>query len=175
MGPSSAAFGGSSYSWKNGVEGGGSSRQEKVEQREQETMPKAKVAKATQTTGEDEELGFVTRHISGEELNEEEVSKLGEKGHTLGYDPGALLFPREDQMMMCVLDPNEMKIDQNITRSIGFPNIEEKLCLVKKKKLSHILAYTSIKVRRIFLFDAALEIFRILIKSFIITILLCRG
>lgn len=34
------------------------------------------VAEATQTTSEDEELGFFTRHISGEELSEKEVSEL---------------------------------------------------------------------------------------------------
>lgn len=48
------------------------------------------MAEATQTTGDDEELGFFTRHTSGEELDEE-VSKLGDKGEALGYDPSALL------------------------------------------------------------------------------------
>jgi hypothetical protein len=81
--PSSAAFGGSSSFGKNGDEGGGSSRREKVEQKEKETMLEAEVTEATQTTEEDEELGFFTRHISGEELNEE-VSKLGEKAKPWG-------------------------------------------------------------------------------------------
>jgi hypothetical protein len=92
MGLDSAAFGGSSSSRKDGAiksaEGGGSSGREKVEQKEQEIMPEAEVAEATQTTEEDEELGFFTRHISGEELSEEEVSKLGEKGKVWGMALG---------------------------------------------------------------------------------------
>jgi hypothetical protein len=62
--------------------------------------------------------------------------KLGEKGETLGYDPSVLLFGGEDRMLMCIPDPDELKIVRNITRNISFPDIEEKLCQVKKK-LSH--------------------------------------
>jgi hypothetical protein len=69
----------------------------------------------------------------------------------LGYGPRALLFDGEDRMLMCIPDPDESKIVRNITKSIGFLDIEEKLCQVKKKKLSHSLAYTSIKVQRVFI------------------------
>jgi hypothetical protein len=79
-------------------------------------------------------------------LSEKEVSELGDKGEALGYDPGALLFSGEDQMLMCIPDHNESKIVQNITRSTGFPDIEEKLCGVKKKKLSDSLTNTSIVI-----------------------------
>jgi hypothetical protein len=58
---------------------------------------------------------------------------------------------------MCVPDPDESKIVRNITRSIGFLEVEEWLSQVKKRKLSHSLAYTSIKVRENFCSDAALE------------------
>jgi hypothetical protein len=87
-----------------------------------------------------EELGFFTRHISGGELREIEVSKLGNKGEALRYEPGAILFVGEDRILMCVLDSDKSKIVRNITRSIGFPDIEEKLCQVKRRKLSHSLA-----------------------------------
>jgi hypothetical protein len=108
------------------------------------------VVEATQTTREDEELGFFTRHISGKEVNEEEVLKLGQKGKTLGYGPSALLFGGEHHMLMCKLDANKSRIVRNITQSIGFLRIVEKLCQVKKKNLSHSLAYTSIDVQRFF-------------------------
>jgi hypothetical protein len=98
-----------------------------------------------------EELGFFMRHISGGELSEKEVSKLGNKGEALSYSPGALLFGGKVRMLMCVPDPDESNIFWNITQSIGFPDIKEKLCQVKKRKLSHSLAYTSIKVRRVFI------------------------
>jgi hypothetical protein len=61
-----------------------------------------------------------------------------------------MLFGREDQMLMRVHDSDESKIARNITQSIGFLDIEEKLCQVKKRKVPHSLAYTSIKVLRIF-------------------------
>jgi hypothetical protein len=118
------------------------------------------VAQATQTTGKQmEELGFFTRHISGGELKEIEVSELGNKGEALGYEPGAVLFGGEDRMVMRMLDSDESKIVRNITRSIGFPNIEEKLYQVKRRKLSHNLAYTCIKVLRVFILIYLYKIF----------------
>jgi hypothetical protein len=103
-------------------------------------MLKTEVAEATQTICKDVELGFFTRHISGEELSEKDVSELGNKGEAFGYGPGALLFDAEDRILMCVPDPNESKIVLNITRSIGFLDNEEKLCQVTKRKFSHSLA-----------------------------------
>jgi hypothetical protein len=55
-----------------------------------------------------------------------------------------MLFCEEDQMLMSVPDCDESKILRSFTRSICFSDIEEKLCQVKKRKLSHSLAYTSI-------------------------------
>jgi hypothetical protein len=49
---------------------------------------------------------------------------------------------------VCVPDRDESRIVRNITRSIGFPEVEDRLSQVKKRKLSHSLAYTSIKVTR---------------------------
>jgi hypothetical protein len=159
VGPNSDAFSCSSSSGKNGAEGGDSLGQEKVGQKEQGTVCEAEVVETTQTIGEDEELSFFTRHISGEELNEEEVSKLGDNGEALGYDPCALLFSGEDRMLMCIPDADESKIVQNITRNIRFSDIEEKLCHVNKKKMSHSLAYTSNKVQRFFALMQLREIF----------------
>lgn len=65
-----------------------------------------------------------------------------------------MLFGGDDQMLMCVPDADESKFVRNITQSIGFLEIEERLSRVKKRKLSHSLAYTSIKVRKPFCFDA---------------------
>jgi hypothetical protein len=57
-----------------------------------------------------------------------------------------LCFLVGDKMLMCVPDADESKIVRNITRSSGFLEIEDRLSKVKKRKLSHIMAYTSIKV-----------------------------
>jgi hypothetical protein len=69
----------------------------------------------------------------------------------MGYGPGAMLFGGEDQMLMCVPDSDESKIIRNITQSIGFMKTEDKLSQIKKRKHSHSLAFTSIKVLRNFI------------------------
>jgi hypothetical protein len=78
------------------------------------------------------------RHIGRRELNEKEVSELENKGKALGYGPRAMPFSGEDQMLMCVPNSDESKFVQNITQSIGFPHIEEKICQIKKRKLPTI-------------------------------------
>jgi hypothetical protein len=97
-----------------------------------------------------DEYGFF-RHIGGGELDDKEVDELEKKGKAMGYGPRAMLFGEEHQMLMCVPDSDESKIVWNITRSIGFPEIEDRLSKIKKRKISHILAYTSTKVPRIFI------------------------
>jgi hypothetical protein len=105
----------------------------------------------TQTTGEDvDELGFFARHLGGGELDDKEASEIESKGDAMGYGPRAFLFGGGDQMLMCIPDHNESKIVRNITRSVGFLEVEHRLSQVKKRKLSHSLAYTSIKVIALF-------------------------
>jgi hypothetical protein len=143
---------------KNGAtksaKGYGSSGHEKIEgdPKGQNNTLETEATEATQTTSEEMgELEFFMRHIGGGELNEKEVFEFENKSEALGYGPGVMLFDGEDQMLMCVPDSEESIIVRNIARSIGFPDIKEKLCQVKKQKLSHSLAYTSIKVPRIFI------------------------
>jgi hypothetical protein len=76
----------------------------------------------TQTTCEEvDELGFFVRHLGGGELNDKEASRTESKGKAMGHRPRALLFEGEDQMLMCIPDPNKLKIVRNITRSVAFP------------------------------------------------------
>jgi hypothetical protein len=58
---------------------------------------------------------------------------------------------------MCIPDPDEAKIVRNITRSVGFSKVGEQLSQVKNRKVSHSLAYTSIKVRETLYSNAASE------------------
>ncbi|KAL5671736.1 hypothetical protein ACJX0J_016042, partial [Zea mays] len=62
--------------------------------------------------------------VSGGELDDKEAPEIESKGKTMGYEPGALLFGGGDQLLMCIPDLDESKI----------------------RKLSHSLAYTSIKL-----------------------------
>jgi hypothetical protein len=157
LGLGSAAFGGSSsfeeYCVKKTVEGDISSghKKAKEEPKEQNVTLGIDTAEATQTTGKEiDELWFFMRHIGGSELSDKVDLELENKGEAMGYGPRAMLFGEKDQMLMCVPDFDESKIIGNITRSIDFPKVEDKLIQVKSK-LSHSLAYTSIKVQRSFI------------------------
>ena len=78
--------------------------------KEQNITLETEAVEATRTTGEEmEQLGVFTRHISGGDLNEKEVSELENKGEFMGYGPGAMLFGG-DQMLMCVPDSDKSKI-----------------------------------------------------------------
>jgi hypothetical protein len=79
-----------------------------------------------------DELGFFLRHLGGEELSENKALKLEDKAKAMGYGPGAMLFGGGDKMLMCVPNVYESKIMKNITRSIGFLEIEDRLSKVKK-------------------------------------------
>jgi hypothetical protein len=68
----------------------------------------------------------------------------------MGYNSGAMLFGRRKDVLAYVPDAREAKIVKNVARSIVFPEIETTLSKLKKRKLSQILAYTSIKVKPFF-------------------------
>jgi hypothetical protein len=152
-----AAFGDSLSSGeedeKKTTEGEGSSGHKKADE-EPSFALKTYTVESTQSTEEMDELGFFLRHLSGEELSKKMASELEVKAEIMGYGPRAMLFGGGDKMLMCVIDADESKIVRNITRSIGFPEIKDRLSKVKKRKLSHSLSYTSIKVRKTFYFDA---------------------
>lgn len=95
-------------------------------------------------------LGFFIRHLARGELSEEKALKLEGKAEAMGNNSRAMLFGRGDEILMCVPDVNELKILKNITRSIGFLEIEDRLRKINKRRLSHSLAYTSIKVKNVF-------------------------
>jgi hypothetical protein len=117
-----------------GTKCGGSLRHKKLVE-EPSFALRIDAVESTQSTDEDmDELGFFLRYLSEEELSEEKASKLEDKAEAMGYDPGA----------------NESKIVKNITRSIGFPETKDRMSKIKTRTLSHILAYTSIKVKRSF-------------------------
>lgn len=49
--------------------------------------------KIAQSTGEElDELGFLLRHLSGDDLSEEKALELEDKAKAMGYGPRAMLF-----------------------------------------------------------------------------------
>jgi hypothetical protein len=95
-----------------------------------------------------DELGFFIRHLVGGHLSEEEASELEGKAKAMGYRSGAILFSEGDKMLMCLSDAEESRIMKNITQSIRFLEVKDRLSKIKKRRLLHSLANTSIKVKR---------------------------
>jgi hypothetical protein len=103
---------------KKAIEGGGSSGHEKAEEEAKEPSFALGIdtVDPTQSSGEEiDELGFFVRHLGEGELSDKEASELENKSEAMGYGPGAMLFGREDQMLMCVPDADESKFVRNIT------------------------------------------------------------
>jgi hypothetical protein len=64
--------------------------------------------KPAQSTSEElDELGFLLRHLSGEDLSEEKALELEDKAKAMGYGPRAMLFGGREKMLMCVPDADE--------------------------------------------------------------------
>jgi hypothetical protein len=71
---------------------------------------------------EDKELDL--RHLGGQKLSEEDISKLKEFPIAGGYKPGSMLFGGIDEEILgCIRDRAGAKIVNTLSRSIGFPKL----------------------------------------------------
>jgi hypothetical protein len=61
------------------------------------------------------------RNLVGGELYDKEASEIESKGEAMGYGPGALLFGGGEQRLMCIPDPDQLKIVRNITDALASP------------------------------------------------------
>jgi hypothetical protein len=95
-----------------------------------------------------EDADYIYRHASGENLSEEEVLEARHYAQRLKYPKGALVFngTNEDDFLYCLPDNKEISVCREITRSMGFPKLEEVLSVLSKDELADSLAYNSIKV-----------------------------
>jgi hypothetical protein len=111
----------------------------------QDTAEKAK-SPAPEAAVED--VDYIYRHASGKKLSEEEVLEARHYAQRLKYPKGALVFngTNEDDFLYCLPDNKEISVCREITRSMGFPKLEEGLSVLSKDELAHSLAYNSIKV-----------------------------
>jgi hypothetical protein len=64
------------------------------------------------------------------------------------YPKGPLVFygSNEDDFLYCLPDNKEISVCREITKSMGFPKLEEGLSVMSKDDLADSLAYNSIKV-----------------------------
>jgi hypothetical protein len=81
-------------------------------------------------------------------LSEAEVLEARHYAQRLKYPKGALVFngTNKDDFLCRLPDNKEISVCREITRSMGFPKLEEGLSVLSKDELADSLAYNSIKV-----------------------------
>jgi hypothetical protein len=64
------------------------------------------------------------------------------------YSKGALIFngSGEEDFLYCLPDSKEISVYWEMSRSFGFPTLEDGLSVLSKDELADSLAYSSLKV-----------------------------
>jgi hypothetical protein len=95
-----------------------------------------------------QDIDYIFRHASGNNLSEEEVLEARHYAQKIKYPKGALVFngTNEDDFLYCLPDNKEISVCREIAKSMGFPKLEEGLLVLSKDDLANSLVYNSIKV-----------------------------
>jgi hypothetical protein len=95
-----------------------------------------------------ENIEYIIRHASGKKLSKEEKREAQHYAQKLKYPKGALVFngSGEEDFLYCLPDSKEISIYREMSRSLGFPTLEDGLSVLSKDELADRLAYNSIKV-----------------------------
>jgi hypothetical protein len=95
-----------------------------------------------------ENIEYIIRHASGKKLSKEEEREAQHYAQILKYPKGALVFngSGEEDFLYCLPDSKEISVCQDMSRSFGFPTLEDGLSVLSKDELADSLAYNSIKV-----------------------------
>jgi hypothetical protein len=93
---------------------------------------------------------YIVRHASGKVLSEEEKREAHYYAQNLKYPKGALIFngSGEEDFLYCLPDSKEISVCPEMSRSFGFPTLEDGLSILSKDELADSLAYNSLKVRK---------------------------
>ena len=94
-------------------------------------------------------LDYIVRHASGKRLSAEEKREAQYYAQRLKYPKGALIFngSGEEDFLYCLPDSKEISVCREMSRSFGFPTLEDGLSVLSKDELADSLAYNSLKVR----------------------------
>jgi hypothetical protein len=92
---------------------------------------------------------YIFRHASGKKLSEKEEQEAQHYAQKLKYPKGALIFngSGEEDFLYCLPDSKEISVCREMSRSFGFPTLEDGLSVLSKNDLADSLAYNSLKVR----------------------------
>jgi hypothetical protein len=113
---------------------------------EGQIVPEKTEAPAPKALNED--VDYIIQHASGKKLSQEEILEARHYAQRLKYPKWALVFngTNEDDFLYCLPDNKEISVCREISKSIGFPKLEEGLSVLSKDDLADSLAYNSIKV-----------------------------
>ena len=97
-----------------------------------------------------EALNYVLRHASGKKLTEKEKWEAQFYAQKLKYPKGALIFngSGEEDFLYCFPDSKEISVCREMSKSFGFPTLEDGLSVLSKDELADSLAYNSLKVKK---------------------------
>jgi hypothetical protein len=97
-----------------------------------------------------EAFNYILRHASGKKLTEKEKQEAQFYAQKLKYPKGALIFngSGEEDFLYCLPDSKEISVYREMSRSFGFPTLEDGLSVLSKNDLADSLAYNSLKVKK---------------------------
>jgi hypothetical protein len=83
-------------------------------------------------------------------LTEKEKQEAQFYAHKLKYPKGALIFngSGEEDFLYCLPDNKEISVYREMSKSFGFPTLENRLSVLSKDELADNLVYNSLKVRK---------------------------
>jgi hypothetical protein len=122
--------------------------EEKTEREAAEEILSEKTATPTPEASS-EILDYIVRHASGKRLSGKEKREAQFYAQKLKYPKGALIFngSGEEDFLYCLPDSKEISVCREMSRSFGFPTLEDGLSVLSKDELTDSLAYNSLKVR----------------------------
>jgi hypothetical protein len=97
-----------------------------------------------------EAFDYILRHASGKKLTEKEKQEAQIYAQKLKYPKGALIFngSGEEDFLYCLPDSKEISVCREMSKSFGFPTLEDGLSVLSKDELADSLAYNSLKVQK---------------------------
>jgi hypothetical protein len=97
-----------------------------------------------------EAFDYILRHASGKKLTEKEKQEAQLYARKLKYPKGALIFndSGEEDFLYCLPDSKEISVCREMSKSFGFPTLEDGLSVLSKDELADSLVYNSLKVQK---------------------------
>jgi hypothetical protein len=95
-----------------------------------------------------EEKDFSFQNLVGQELSKAEKEELQEYAASCGYQPGAMLFGGiNEEALGCIRDRTGAKIISTLSKSVGFPKLEDDISSYRRQHIVGSLFYSNFKVK----------------------------